>query len=230
MTKRSMFLIAAFGLLASLGGVGSAHAGMATITQSFTIPTGTVPFNQTVSANQFNYYVPVGKGTLDSVEVILTATITGNVSIVNITAMPQAFTNATASVPVTIAGPDVSLSETATTTPQSGTVPPYAGTPYTLPGSTTTDTTSGFAANLTPYLGTGTNDLNFTFSGGTGTYGGSSVFGVFFGGTATAGATIQVLYNYTPVVPEPSSMALLGIGMAGFLSFRRLLQKRKTVA
>jgi hypothetical protein len=43
------------------------------------------------------------------------------------------------------------------------------------------------------------------------------------------GTAILVGFEYSAVaIPEPASMALLGIGMAGFLAFRRFFEKRAT--
>jgi hypothetical protein len=233
MSKRSIFLTAAaLGLLACLGGVGPANAG--TITQTFTNPSTTVPYNVTFAANSFNHYEP-SSATLTSVEILVTSLITGKVQVINISPSAQTFSNATGSVPVSITGPNsLGLSVTATTPGQSGNIaaaPAGGFTEETLSGSTVTasvgTTLTGSAVD--PYLGTGTNDLSFVFTAGAGTFGGSSSANgfVFFGGSATASATVQLVYNFTTAaIPEPNSMSLLGIGMAGFFAFRRYFNKR----
>jgi hypothetical protein len=52
----------------------------------------------------------------------------------------------------------------------------------------------------------------------------------FTGLVSTVGATATGSGSFSQAVPEPASMALLGIGMSGFLAFRRLFKKRTTVA
>jgi hypothetical protein len=57
---------------------------------------------------------------------------------------------------------------------------------------------------------------------------GAQVFSGLTAGTTSTGLQIGIT-STTGVVPEPTSMALLGIGMAGFLAFRRLF-KRHAIA
>jgi len=120
MDKRSLFLFAALGLLVSLGGVGSANA--SSISQVFTHISAAVPYSFTFDANQFN----PGTGTLNSVVITVQTDIVGTVNVINTNTTPETFTNATASVPVTLTGPvgpgTITLSATAITPPQSGTV------------------------------------------------------------------------------------------------------------
>jgi len=198
-------------------GVGTAQAG--TITQTFSSPAQPVPWSTTYLANQFNPSL----GTLTSVEIDVTSNIVASVLVFNDTSSTQSFTNATASIPITLTGPaSLSLSATGTTTGQTGTVGP--GLKETLPGVPTTASTSTTLTSpgdLAPYIGTGVSTLVFNYAAGDGTYSGTAASGVFFSGSATADASVEVIYNYTTTIPEPSSVILAGIGIVGVAAFGR---------
>lgn len=220
--------------IAALGGVGTASA--ASIIQSFSEPAAPVPVTYTFLANQFS----PSKGTLNSVVITITSDITGAVDVYNFTGASQNFTHASASVPVTLTGPDgLSLNVTASTPFQMGTVGKgtfYPGLGYvgeaSLPGQAVTasvSTTLTTSAQLMPYIGSGVSSLSFVFDADTGTYQGSAKTGVSFGGSATADASVTIVYNYTPaVIPEPSSFVLLGLGGVGSLVGRRALRRRRS--
>jgi hypothetical protein len=55
--------------------------------------------------------------------------------------------------------------------------------------------------------------------------------GANFGGVVGHGGTVTAagMGLQETAVPEPTSMALLGIGMTGFLAFRRLFKRNATV-
>jgi hypothetical protein len=59
--------------------------------------------------------------------------------------------------------------------------------------------------------------------------GGATSFASLFT-TAGATATGNGAFSQVASVPEPASFALLGIGMTGFLMFRRIVRKRMNAA
>jgi hypothetical protein len=82
--------------------------------------------------------------------------------------------------------------------------------------------TSGLGA----YEGLGVSNLNITIGAGQGQYSGSSVAGVSFGGSASAAATLEIIYNYhLQAIPEPVTMSLVGGALIGLAAFARRRKK-----
>jgi hypothetical protein len=136
--------------------------------------------------------------------------------------------------------------------------PSHAGTvtvtgSWSVPGATATEVDFFFSAPVTAIVsstsvpatpaGVGSipppppNEVIFTYTPAT--VGSALTFtvdttGVFLtgevNGASIMGTPTEVNFNFVPAsVPEPTSVALLGIGMTGFLAFRRLF-KRTAVA
>jgi PEP-CTERM motif len=121
---------------------------------------------------------------------------------------------------------------------------------WSVPGATASELDFTFSAPVTAIVSSSgvpmpvgsippppPNEVIFTYTPGV--VGGLLTFtvdttGVFLtgevNGASIVGTPTEVNFNFvTASVPEPSSMALLGIGMTGFLAFRRLF-KRTAVA
>jgi hypothetical protein len=86
------------------------------------------------------------------------------------------------------------------------------------------------AAFWSDFVGSGGAQVALLTAAGAGTYGGTSVPGVFFGGHGAAGADIVLEYQYEPIaaaaVPSPAAgtavLALVTLaGGAGYVSKRR---------
>jgi hypothetical protein len=199
---------------------GAANATVLTFTH--TIPATTVPFTSVFTLSSFS----TALGTLTGVEILLDDTTSATVDIYNLNATSSSFTDASASVPLTITGPAaVSLTDTVTAGPISGVAAPGLNT-YTGASGNSTVTTSIAPADFSSYESATPQSLTFGAVAANGTYTGTAGFGVLFGGSATAGGTVEVEYTYTPVptVPEPASWALMMIGfgaMGGVLRRRR---------
>jgi hypothetical protein len=242
MKKRSLFkaLAAMFVAgIAALGGGGSADAS-SFITQTFYdpppsgAPTLTLPFTFAANANTFDTTL----GTLTSVVVTVTTNLAGQVDVISLNVTPPAgatssFSNAGDQTNVTVTGPGLLATYVAQTSSVSGTVnnptptqvvtvTPFSG----LTGSTsdtTTITGAGLLAYEKPPSG---NTVTLHYAASASSVYGTGDPGTAFSGSATAGAKIVITYNYLAAVPEPASMSLLGIGMAGFFAFRRFFNKR----
>ena len=151
-------------------------------------------------------------------ELTLTNKTTGFVSIVNIDEVGEPFTNAYASVPLTITGPaSITVTTTAIANTPSGIAPPFPPV-YDLPGVTNTETGN----TVVPLRISATMRAREMFRCPTQSrpasapYGGSAGPGVYFGEIANAGGSLEVTYTYTlSTIPEPSTWAMVAVGFMG---------------
>ena len=216
--KRSLLFLCA-GLLTFSGNL------FANLSQTFTHTTvlGAVPFTDNFTLTSFNS----GLGTLQSITLSWVTSGNANVSLVNLTGTPQAFSNATASFPLTLTGPaGLTVSGTVNAGPFAGTIGSGVG-PFNFSGPTNTSSASisiapaGFAA----YQSAGPIGLSFSAGAAPGTFGGSSAAGVFFGGSGDVSEITSITYDYA-VTPEPALMGVLSLGLCGLFLIRRKSLKK----
>ena len=208
--------------LAATMAVGGSSLFGGTISFSHTTSTGAVPFTDNFTLQEFDTTL----GTLTGITITLSDTATAEVDVFNSTSTAQGFTNATASIPLNLTGPaSVSVNTTAVAGPIAGTANPGVNAFPGIPG-TGSGSTNVASANFGSYEGVGTTFASFSVASSTGNFSGTSVPGVFFGGSATVGAVTTITYTYTPSTgtPEPSTMALLGSSLlgVGFIARKRV--------
>lgn len=231
MKVKQLALILGIAATGFVGSTGISAAEAATVTQTYTFNPAPedVPYTWDFTFNSFDESL----GTLTGVSVLENLNVTAAVNVLNLSSTSQSFTNATASVPVTLTGPDPSftLSTTATTAGINGTANPGPYSNTTFPGATGSTQASISDTNLSDYESGTVVAQDWSAVAGYGSFSGSGPNGiVFFSGTASAGGSITLTYTYTPAttssVPEPTtifgSIVALGLGVAA----RRMKARR----
>ena len=204
-----------------LGAAVGAAASATTLSFSHTIMPQPTPFTTAFTLNSFD----AALGTLTGVEIIVDDTAIVSVEIFNTTSSPQPFTNASAVVPLSVTGPGgVTLNSSVTAGPLSGTAKSFESSFTGLYASNVVVQAIAPGA-FSNFEGSGTQNLQFNVSSGNGTFSGTGGNGIFFGGSAQSGGTIDVDYTYTtfPGLPEPANWALMivGFGVTGGILRRR---------
>jgi len=217
--------------VAGLGLVIGRGADAQIIVQTFTVPSTAVPWNPPVGFNFTYNLFNSTLGVLDSVTLQLATSITAEVDVFNETGTgPQTFTNATASIPVTITAPDgITGSATGVAGPISGTALPGFNAFPGLPANANNTQNIPMADWLGFYEGVGMSTGIINASSLAGTYSGTSVSGVGFGGSAVASATITLTYVYqiAGTIPEPGATTFLAAGVLGSMGMIVRRRRRK---
>jgi len=182
-------------------------------TFTHTTATTTVPFTDTFLLPGFD----TSLGTLQDITITLDATGTAEVDVFNDTGSSQTFTGAMATIPVSLTGPGpITTSVTLSAGPTSGTATPGMSAFPGLPASASNMVLVS-PADFSLYEGLGL-IVSVNVNGGTGTYTGNSIPGVFFGGSSTAGAVTTISYDFLPAstkVPEPATVSMFGGALLG---------------
>jgi len=222
-TSKKIAVLAMLGAGLVIGKTASADS----IVQNFTIPTQTVPFTNPFTFNLFDTTL----GTLNSVTIFLGTSATAEVDVINLSPGAKAFSNATATIPITATGPAaITVTDTLTAGPVSGTTNPAAFSTTAVPGVTgsTSNSVGVPTIDFGSYEGVGGGTALITAASSAGTYGGTGT-GVAFSGSATASGTVTVTYDYTPfsaATPEPGTWGLLVAGAStGLVLVRRRRRK-----
>ncbi len=180
---------------------------------------GSTDFPFPLAVPQFNPSL----GTLTGVAITLSSTDIAGPEVFNFTGTYQAYAGAQASdLTVNITGPySLETSAMLSAGPFSSvgsTVAPYPSSPVQA-GNTTSissDLTDVPSSDFASYIGSGMVSMYLDASVPSGSFSGSGVPGVFFGGFADSYGSIEIEYDFS-AVPEPGTLAAgvaaLGVGL-----------------
>ncbi len=212
MNPKSIFLAAGL----ALGGITTSHtANAALVEYSATVAAQSTPFSSSFSVPLFDGSL----GALGGVTLTLVSNIVGQIDVFNNLRTAQNFSNAFAQIPVTVTAttPDATVvTSTATASLASGSAAAGPGiSSFSGIASSASSATSVAAGSIANYIGSSGATALFTAASNGGNFGGSSVPGLFFGGSATASGTFTISYLYEPVaaVPLPAAALLWGSGL-----------------
>lgn len=214
MNLKRTLLLTALAIATVIGSSSGTQA--ASVTYQSTTFTGVTPYTQNLSVTKFD----TSLGTLTGISITVSSQASAAIGVINTGGNDAAFTNASASSQVTVSttvGTTTSVDVTASTGNVSGIAAANATT--NISGPLGALVTSGAAiisaADFGNYEGSGSGTVDLKVDAGIGTYTGSGVSGLFFGGSTTVASYVSVTYEYTPAaaVPEPTSSAMFGIGV-----------------
>jgi len=214
MMQRPQFLLVGLVLFTTCT---SAHAAM--VMYSDSVPVQTTNWSDTMMLPLFDPSL----GTLTSVKLTLDGSVSGTAKYESLDASP-ALIDLNLQATITLQKPDLSnlvqiiplanVSENASAFDGTVDFDGASGTTFAgLNGSASDMTTLTLPADLALFTGVG--NINLPVSG-TGSSNGSGAGNLITQFATSAGATAKVVYTFEPV-PEPTSFALAGLGMAGLL-------------
>jgi hypothetical protein len=219
--KHFCVLVSVALIVACCGPALVAHGGTVTYTDS--VPQTVTNWNNSVSVPLFDPSL----GTLDSVSFTMTGYVQGTGQFESLDATPSTVTMDLAATlklkrpsgsTLVISLPDFNTSDNVTAydgiTDFGGT----SGKTYSNVGANDTESVNTSSpSDMTLFTGVGNITLPVSATGSSNASGPGNIVESF---ATTAWADVSVTYNYQ-VVPEPSTLALLGIGAIGLLAWRR---------
>lgn len=208
------------------------------VVQASTLTYGPTSFGTYNAGDSGGFTMPsfdTNLGTLLQVELIVVGSSDGGSNELQNLSANQGSASVKIGTDITVSGPSTLQVLTLPASSKAGPVEPYTGTPLVFTGpdaiqvfgspSTDTDSDSIFS-DFGPYETVGPGTVPFTYGSSANTTTTASVSPtVAQSSPPTFDFEVTVIYHYTPI-PEPSTFALLGMGIVCLTAGRRYLRRK----